>query len=72
MTSQDLFKSQELAATVEMSKEVLPQTMPESPMIQSFVIKPANPKAGCFINNESASTSMLVMRSGDMSKMWVT
>jgi len=53
MTSQDLFKSQELpelAATVELTKEVqtqpncLPQTMPESPMIQSFVIKPANPK----------------------------
>ena len=58
MTSQDLFKTQpELPATVEMTKEAqiqpsescLPQTMPESP-IQSFVIKPANPKTGCKIN----------------------
>ena len=81
MTSQDLFKSQELpelAATVELTKEVqtqpncLPQTMPESPMIQSFVIKPANPKAGCIINNKSVSTSMLVTHFGNTPEMSVT
>ena len=68
MTSQSLFKSQEfpeLGATITMTKEIqtqpnlsalprvsLPQTMPESP-IQSFVIQPANPKAGCYFSHPS-------------------
>ena len=63
MTSQSLFKSQEfpeLGTTVTMTKEIqtqpnvsaLPQTMPESP-IQSFVIQPANPKAGCYFSHSS-------------------
>ena len=37
---------------VSLPRVSLPQTMPESP-IQSFVIQPANPKAGCYFSHPS-------------------